>query len=310
MKKNCFTSAAPVAVAMLLLFAVTACTKDKTPEPSEAGGCYVTVSAGLPTTKTAADHNESNGVYTLKFTEGDRLYVHGTQEDANEGGTLHLAGYLGMVSGSISEDGKQATFSGSLNYYKEVTVDGTVWYQATDRIIPDNPLLACETTVVRLIPQGAGTYLHEATVLNNNLTDLDVYVKDAVVQAEDNGNPLPLLMSSAVDVRGTYDKDKKCIILNQSEDVIFDVTLPESINTSYSVALQLWDISDPSTKLAEYSLEGSVSTTRFVVSVGIVGKAGHARLFMREQQVEYPSEKCIILGSSQCFERKIYNWHI
>ena len=317
MKKNCFTSAAHAAVAMLLLFAVTACTKDKAPAPSEAGGCYVTVSAGFPATKTVA--GEKDGVYTLKFTEGDRLYVHGTGVNMQEEGDWHMAGYLALTPNSITNDGKRAIFAGTLDLYNYS--DG-VYYLPDPITMNDLSGLSlddCQDVSVCLIPAGATDDLLAEEQLNdqNQKTSIDVYVKDAVVQANDNGNPLPLLMSSAVDVRGKYDKDKKCIILNQSDDAIFDVTLPESINTSYSVALQLWDISsDPQTKLGEYSLEGSVSTIRFAVSVGIVGKAGQARLFMREQQGPTPSEeyseKLIILGSSpsQCFERKIYNWPV
>ena len=70
MKKNCSIFAARSAVAMLMLSAVSACSMDVTPAPSEVGGCYVTVSAGFPATKTWVDKSNDD-VYSLYFSEGD-----------------------------------------------------------------------------------------------------------------------------------------------------------------------------------------------------------------------------------------------
>ena len=305
MKKKMFSFAARAAVAMLLLSAVSACTKDKTPEPSEVGGCYVTVSAGFPATKTEAAEND--GVYSLKFTEGDRLYVHGTGVNMKEEGDWHMAGYLALTPNSITNDGKRAKFAGTLQLYK---YDGTVFLRAeTNTQVLGLSLKDCQGDVsVCLIPAGATEDLLSDVQINeqNQLTSIDVYVKDAVVQAKDMGlDPLPSLMSSAVDVRGEYDKDKNCIILNQSDDAIFNVSVSglEYGIEHYELSLELNN--------TIYPLAGKIypsSTTLFAFSVGIVGQGGNAKIELLGQG---PGGKksYLLTKYSQIFEKKIYKIH-
>ena len=317
MKKNCFTSAALSAVAMLLLFAVSACTKDKAPAPSEAGGCYVTVSAGFPATKTAADHNESNGVYTLKFTEGDRLYVHGTGVDWEEPGDWHMAGYLAIDPTSISTDGKRAEFAGTLGLY-EYSED--VYYLRDPITMNDLSGLTlddCEDVSVCLIPAGATDDLLAEEQLNdqNQKTSIDVYVKDAVVESTslssfDTDDAVKLLMSSAVDVRGKYDKDKDCIILNQSDDVIFDVQVTSNLSDTdwfdnVSLRLRLKGGVTKDYPLAGYVTSGEGGIARFAISVGIVGQKGEAELILNNYDHSHTYR--VTLGyPTSSFEKKVY----
>ncbi|MBQ6311233.1 MAG: hypothetical protein IJK74_06785 [Bacteroidales bacterium] len=295
--KTKLISFATSAVFVALLF-VSACTKDKT-EVFSASSCHVTVSVGFPGTKSAAAYDEANRVYTLKFTEGDRLYVHGTDVDVDEAGEWHMAGYLDMVPGSISEDGKRATFDGNLTIYNHLD-DGT--YQGADMVLPDytNPLQACGATVVRLIPAGVDNSLLQQT-------GIDVEIKDCVVKS------LEVLMSSAVDVWGNYIASKDFIVLNRSNHAIFDVNVSQLLpNTTYDVELYLGqvksDTPDNSTKIVSGQvLSGPSGNASFAISFDIIGKAerqsGYAFLILKDESHTLRAN----LGSKNPFDtEKVY----
>ena len=92
----------------------------------------VTVGAGITddaTTRSAiidGTNNQGKATHTLKFTEGDRLFVqamYGTyvQDELYYEYYEHvLSGFLTMNDGSLSDDYKSASFSGTLKQYNRV----------------------------------------------------------------------------------------------------------------------------------------------------------------------------------------------
>lgn len=92
---------------------------------------HITVGAGVSTsgtTRSTVDYNSGTKERTLKFTEGDKLYVRATIEqshDDNYDGTVPeykhdskiMAGFLTIDPTTISADGKSAQFTGDLDIY-------------------------------------------------------------------------------------------------------------------------------------------------------------------------------------------------
>ena len=275
MKKLLFSFAVWAAIAALLLPAVTACTKNEAPAPSSRG-VFVTVSAGLPETKSVAVQEESDR-YVLHFTEGDRLFVFGMLNLKEYPEAYCLAGYLDLKKDSISPDGRHAVFSGKLTYYDYHydQTQGKEIFQALDLVIPDypNPLDACYYTSIQLIPGGSDEYVETVSVAR-------VKMKDCVVES------LEALMSSAVDVYGSYDKDSGCVVLNQSGHVIFDVENISGLgqNTWYEVDFYLensdggkgWD------GLGQITSDGN-GNAAFALSVDTGWRWGTACLYFRDK---------------------------
>lgn len=108
---------------LALSCAKEAVTEDPVPEAPKASTVHVTVGAGIAQTKSAVEY--ADGVRTLRFTEGDQLYVRGEAGEwvPSDGyGTAYypyiLAGFLIIDPTSISDDGTSATFSGDLHLYE------------------------------------------------------------------------------------------------------------------------------------------------------------------------------------------------
>ena len=306
MKKNCSIFACS-AVAMLMLSAVSACSKDETPAPSEVGGCYVTVSAGFPATKTWVDKSNDD-VYSLYFSEGDRLYVHGTGVNTNEEGDWHMAGYLELKPNT--NEGKRAEFDGTLDLYNYSEGVYHLADLATMNNLSGLTLDDCQDVTVCLIPAGATNDLLAEKQINeqSQLTSIDVYVKDAVISPISDKEEFEVmdvvspLMFSAVDVRGKYDRDKKCIMLNQSDDAIFDVIVIElEGGQNYDVSLILDEERFP---LAGTVYSYASGRAHFAISVGIAGQEGEAKLILSRESASYE----VSLGTkrSEKFENKVY----
>ena len=85
----------------------------------------VTVGAGITddTTRSYIDQNNNTHTHTLKFTQGDKLFVRAmyggfVQDNLNNEYYEHmLRGFLKMDDGSLSDDGESANFSGTLLQY-------------------------------------------------------------------------------------------------------------------------------------------------------------------------------------------------
>ena len=92
---------------------------------------HITVGAGVGTsgnTRSTVDYNSGTKERTLKFTEGDKLYVrtaieqaHDDNYDVSDPECKHdsklMAGFLTIDPATISADGKSAQFTGDLDIY-------------------------------------------------------------------------------------------------------------------------------------------------------------------------------------------------
>ena len=127
MKQNKTTLLLAALAFLAISCAKEAVNEEPAPEAPKASTIHVTVGAGFAQTKSAVDY--ADGHRTLKFTEGDQLYVR-----ANYGNYFPaegydeivypyvIAGYLDIDATTISENGASASFSGDLTVY-EVKID-------------------------------------------------------------------------------------------------------------------------------------------------------------------------------------------
>lgn len=115
---------------MAAALSFTACSSedDLTQEPTpqqQAQTIHISVGAGFDPATTRSTVDYSNGVRTLQFTTGDRLYVWGSYDNMGEepSGQQYypyiIAGYLDLDSDSFDpSDPTNATFTGDLTVYE------------------------------------------------------------------------------------------------------------------------------------------------------------------------------------------------
>ncbi|MCR4860538.1 MAG: hypothetical protein K5910_07740 [Bacteroidales bacterium] len=222
MKKNLCIYA--LAASALLLGGAESCSKlNEMPEPVTGDGTYhMVVEAGLPATRAAASKDES-GVWTLVFSEGDELFVRG---DNFDGWTdCFVAGTLTMKDGSLSADGKKATFEGDLQIYYIDEYTGEIAEDATIPFTVD-PLADCETNSVTLIPGG-----FENSEVFSDYAHYISYNYDAAVASD-----VKSFLEQCAYVTGTYDAGTGKISLNKSEIAILNCSFDGlQANTEYFV---------------------------------------------------------------------------
>ena len=138
-------------MAAALTIGTTACSSDDmlaennepTVMPQAQQKVHITVGAGVGTsgtTRSSVDYNSETKERTLKFTDGDKLYVRAIIEQAHSdvlwGGSDYdskiMAGFLTIDPATISADGKSAQFTGDLDIYV-----GTVVPQRWDDELDD-----------------------------------------------------------------------------------------------------------------------------------------------------------------------------
>lgn len=215
-----------IVLAAFVSMAGTSCQKEtnvETPEtpidvPETASGIHVKVSAGIVDTKSAVV--TENGVRTLTFTSGDKLFVKGSLSlDLGEGKVAcTLSGNLAVVS--IEGDGTNATFEGDLTLYKG---DDAVSYDFSQ----NNPLDLCSSARALLV--------HERSTLVG-----ESYFERIAPTVKD-------LMETCLNVSGAYDITTKSFSLSAagtSGDVIpiFNCNIGGlAANTLYEVYLLIGD---------------------------------------------------------------------
>ena len=142
-------------MAAALTIGTTACSSDDmlaennepTVMPQAQQKVHITVGAGVGTsgtTRSSVDYNSETKERTLKFTDGDKLYVRAVIEqehddnydDPEDPDYKHdskiMAGFLTIDPATISADGKSAQFTGDLDIYV-----GTVVPQRWDDELDD-----------------------------------------------------------------------------------------------------------------------------------------------------------------------------
>lgn len=216
--KKMTSFAGMLAMAAILTVGFSACSNeeilDNTVQPTEPQKIHVTVGAGLGDAETrsevATSTNSETGktIRTLKFTEGDRLYVEGDLPDDK----YRMTGYLTLVSGAGTTT---ATFSGNLTVWKKegdaYTEDKS--YKLTNR---DNPMLEYGTNEV------TATLIHKDAIsgaisIDNNTKLCSFnYGKCLVTGQTDNAKKL---METGIHVRGTYDATNGSFALSCGDPV-------------------------------------------------------------------------------------------
>ena len=181
----------------VIVLALSACTKEIsiTVEPRQP--IHVTVGAGIgdANPQTRSQVEKDGTTRTLKFTDGDRLYIVGNIDD-----THRMGGYLDLTSG---EGTTSATFAGDLTVW--VTSDD-FQYSADNTYMlqhPDNPMLEYGENLVEatLIHQDA---IPDAISIDKwtQLCSFHFYKKNLVTGESDNASKL---METALIVQGLYD---------------------------------------------------------------------------------------------------------
>ena len=131
----------------LLVAAVASvsCAKVSPEKTFEDNAVRVSVGADVVRTKSTVDYNTSTKQRTLKFTEGDRLFVY-----AEIAGTanLCLAGYLDAAN-VPAEGATNAAFSGDLHIF---SIEGVESYAHSDHVFATaDPLSECINFTVTLV---------------------------------------------------------------------------------------------------------------------------------------------------------------
>ena len=185
---------------------------------------HITVGAGVGTsgnTRSSVDYNSETKERTLKFTDGDKLYVRAVIEQAHSdvlwGGSDYdskiMAGFLTIDPATISADGKSAQFTGDLDIYVGTVVPqrwdedkedwvidyeniedyGLVYSPGTHTFTTADPLAECRANA-ELAHNGSEA---EYTVDDNKSFEYDFMVASSVNE----------LMTSSYRVGGEYDPD-------------------------------------------------------------------------------------------------------
>ena len=225
-------------MAAALTIGTTACSSDDmlaennepTVMPQAQQKVHITVGAGVGTsgtTRSSVDYNSGTKERTLKFTDGDKLYVRATIEeehddnydDPEDPDDLHaskiMAGFLTIDPATISADGKSAQFTGDLDIYVATVVpqrwddeldDWVIDYEnieyydlvyspGTHTFTTADPLAECVIANANLAHAGSEA---EYTVYDDRKSfDYDFMVASSVNE----------LMTSSYRVGGEYDPD-------------------------------------------------------------------------------------------------------
>ena len=208
--KNCGLLLAMAAV--LTMTTMTACSSEndlvETPnvEQPTAEGVKITVSASFADDATTRSEvvvsTDANGKKrTLKFTEGDRLYVYGNPTNSNYD---LVAGMLTMVENSLTPDGKSAEFTGSLQAH-----NGNSWVN-NPHFGDADPLVGTTATLIHK-DMVEGTDYNITSGKNPNQLSLK----------RNSAPDVETLMTKSLKVAGGYNSSTKSFALS-SNDVIFN----------------------------------------------------------------------------------------
>ena len=237
-------------VAAALTIILSACTRDDIAEGAQQAGraqkINVTVGAGFDAdaaTRSDVVYNETDKTRTLIFTKGDKLFFNGGIGEPQKDGDLYyynykLSGFLPMVEGSLSSDGKSAMFTGDLNlltpkkiedvygtyYVYEKNADATYDFDGKD------PISLTTYQDVRL--------LHENAVENKDYEVSDEELLYVINWAPDVKTLMTTIM--VVGSYSEYDAEKKSFKLHNMNGPVFNCTISGlAANTTYQLSY-LW----------------------------------------------------------------------
>ena len=237
-------------VAAALTIILSACTRDDIAEGAQQAGraqkINVTVGAGFDAdaaTRSDVVYNETDKTRTLIFTKGDKLFFNGGLGEPLQDGDQYyyiykLSGFLTMVEGSLSSDGKSAVFTGDLNLLspKKIDADYYSYYEyeknadATYDFDGKDPISLTTYQDVRL--------LHENAVENKNYEVSDEELLYVINWAPDVKTLMTTIM--VVGSYSEYDAEKKSFKLHNMSGSVFNCTISGlAANTTYQLSY-LW----------------------------------------------------------------------
>lgn len=323
-------------MAAALTIGTTACSSDDmlaennepTVMPQAQQKVHITVGAGVGTsgtTRSSVDYNSETKERTLKFTDGDKLYVRAVIEEAHDDNyddpedpnDMHaskiMAGFLTIDPATISADGKSAQFTGDLDIYEGTVVPqrwddeldewvidyeniedyGLVYSPGTHTFTTADPLAECVRANAELAHAGSEA---EYTVYDDNKSfDYDFMVASSVNE----------LMTSSYRVGCEYDPDSHSFNLwaNDMFSVILNCTISGlTPGASYTVGMFYGETEDYNSFL---DYEGKVAADG-------EGKATFAILTMDGDNYyqlalsNIAEHKVVTLGRKE-LETKVYN---
>ena len=295
--KKMTTTLSALTIAAALMMNLTACTTDDniadTPEqPTSTQGIHVTVGAGIGddgTTRAAV--TQEGTTRTLRFTEGDRLYIQGKPPTADN--QKRLAGYVTIDPTSISPDGKSASFSGDLKVWDKDGNDVT-----SDFTFGDNQLDECSDVSARLIPKDAPD---ELLSLNKNHSVAGMNHTKSIA------TDVNTLMKTAIYVKGDYNGSTKSFTLSPYTAILNCTIGHLTASQEYSVTL----IDAPtqsdyeSSTIFTRAYEGTVTTdaqgiARFAIGTAVSNRYNVLKLKRNSTTWEY------VLGQKD-LDAKVYN---
>ena len=200
--------------------ALASCTKEYREETAGDNTVRVSVGADVLRTKSEVDYDGDTGRRTLKFTEGDRLFVYaeiaGTAEP-----TLCLSGYLNAVN-VPAEGATEASFSGDLHVFGVAGVDDYV--ASSYSFTTADPLSECENFAVTLVHRdsetgiGADRDYDEILADDNNVANIAYRLGMAV-------DVNVYMTSDLVLTADSYDADNRCFVLSETAAPLFTCNL-------------------------------------------------------------------------------------
>lgn len=231
-------------VAAALIIVLSACTKEDMVNGAQAQTdaaqiINVTVGAGFDTnasTRSAVVYNESDKTRTLIFTKGDKLFFTGTLGEEQQDGDYSyykykVAGFLTMVEGSLSEDGKSAKFTGDLYLLTPKKIDEYYVYEKNTNATYDfngkDPISLTTTNEVYLV--------HEDAVKKKDYEATDEYVFFGFDWAVDVNTLMTTKMS--VGCRDGYNAEKKSFKLTHMGGPVLNCNIDGlTANTTYQMS--------------------------------------------------------------------------
>ena len=233
---------------------------------------HITVGADIDADFATRSVAEQDGdTWKLKFTEGDKIHF---SEDLKKHpiikGTFRMVASLSLVPGSISPDGKSATFEGDATFFKQ-GANWWDWNESTEYTLQnrDNPMDDLKTT-----PKGH--LIHSGGTAGSGFYHLQ---DDKTINYEYNSCLAPdvaTLMASGIEVSGNYDSGTKRFALEKSSYPIFNCTISGlTPDTEYYVGLR------QAASLIEYNDEWKHSDCNYdsAVTTDGSGKATFAITF-------------------------------
>lgn len=296
----------------IILIGFYSCTRgDHWEEPEHLPGVtpparkvYVKVGASMDLVQTEVD-KDGNTIRTLNttFQPNDRIYVYGIpRTDA----IYRIVGYLNMVDGSLSKDGKYAEFQGDLLMYKGGG--------------PTDDL-----------PFGTSTVLNEchatAFYIPSTMTEgfyndnVNFYDCDYTLSLTIGDNCVENLTRTALRIASTkFDSEKYCFTTFLC-DPIFDFTLSGVTNGDYRIGMteSMHNISEGSAEASnmdnftqpQYKNKvsfGSDGIKHFAVSKNMLAMRRFYHLAISKDK--YETEYFYQLGMKELEYNKIYQYNL